>query len=851
MSDPIVWRCPILPLILLLFLGLESKGQEKIISGKVLDSLTRLPLVNVSVRIKGSGKGTLTDAGGNFRLAADKNTGLILVSLVGYAPKSFPLGAFPEGRLTIPLSKSYTDLEDVLVKIQKHKYRNKNNPAVELIREVIQHKAENELGAYAFATYRKYDKTVLSMDNLPHRFTDARLLHRYHFLFENVDSTKVPGKRLIPLYIAEAFSDEYSRAHPERRKSLVLGQKSVNYGEYVDMKGISSLLKWMYGDVDIYKDRINLFGTQLLSPISDAAPTFYMYFILDTLHINGVPVVKMTYMPRNPDDLLFRGTLYIPLDGHYSIQQADLGVSRHINLNFVRSFKVSVNYTRDSAGSYYLSRSDMLADLGIFQRGFGMYGERLISNTGFRTAPKAPDSVFRGLPIDSAAQASHPPDTLWNTARSVPLSRTETTTYQNIDSLQNMPAYRRLMDIITMFVSGYKSAGPFNIGPIYSFYSYNPVEGFKPRFGGRTTPKFSNTFYAEGYAAYGFLDRQLKYALNLSYSFNHRSIFNYFPLHYLQAGYQWDTDVPGQLNNFSSTNTFQSSFTQGPNDQWLYNRLFHLYYLQEFLNHFSYNLGYQYWKQQPAGTIEYLYQKPAGGLDTVREITTSSLSATLRWAPHEQFFLSQTGRSDIINQYPIITLSYARGVKGLAGGEYNYNALNLTIYRRFFVAPFGFTDVTLSSGYISGKLPFPLLFIPPANETYVYYPNAYNLMNFEEFVSDHYAGLNFDHYFNGFFFNKIPWLKWLKLREVVEAKILFGGVRAENNPDLNPEQMKFPTINGATSAFVLNGQPYVEAGVGITNIFKILRVDLVRRMTYLSHPYASSWGLRLCTQFNF
>ena len=832
-------------IVLSLFVGLTSRAQEKEVSGRVLDAKTHAPLSGVSVRVRGVQRGTLTDSTGGFHIALENGARLQL-SLVGYAAKTVQV---PTGPIIL-MTPAYTDLEDVNIRIRKRGYRNKNNPAVELIREVIRHKAENELSAYAYATFRQYDKTVLSADNWPRALVNARPLKRYHFIFENVDTTTMPGKRLIPIYIAETYSQQYIRNHPSKKKTLVLGQKSVDYGEFVDTKGLAGMAERLYGPVDLYQDKMDLFGTQLLSPISDAAPTFYMYFILDTLRINGVPVVKMSYMPRNPDDLLFRGTLYIPLDGHYSVQRAELGVSKHININFVRSFKINLDYTRDSAGHYYMSRSDMLCDLGIYRKGIGGFGERVITNSGFQSGPTAPDSLFKGYAVDSAAQASAPPDSIWAAARNTPLSNTEIQTYHNIDSLGHMRSYHRLMDFITMCAVGYKQAGIFNIGPINTFYSYNPVEGSKPKFGGRTTPKLSKSFYAETYVAYGLKDQQWKYDLNLSYSFNHRSIFNSFPLHYVQAGFQRDTKIPGQLNNFSSVNTFQTSFTQGPNDQWLYNDIFHADYFQEYRSHFSYDLGYQYWRQQPAGTLEYLYPKNAG-FDTVHQITTSSLAATVRWAPHEQFILNQVGRSDVINRYPIISLSYARGFKGPAGGQYNCDALHLNVYKRFYLAPIGFTDVTLDAGYISGRLPFPLLFIHPANETYVYYTNAYNLMNFEEFVSDHYAGINFDHYFNGFFLNKIPGIKWLKLREVIAAKVLYGGVRAENDPTRTPGQMAFPTINGVTSTFVLNRQPYVEGSIGIANIFKVIRVDLVRRMTYLEHPYVSAWGIRFSSNFTF
>jgi hypothetical protein len=128
------------------------------------------------------------------------------------------------------------------------------------------------------------------------------------------------------------------------------------------------------------------------------------------------------------------------------------------------------------------------------------------------------------------------------------------------------------------------------------------------------------------------------------------------------------------------------------------------------------------------------------------------------------------------------------------------------VYKRVYIAPIGFSDVTLDAGYLSGNLPFPLLVIHPANQSFFYTENAYNLMNIGEFVSDHYAGINIDHFFGGFFFNKVPGLKRLKLREVVAAKILYGGLRDENNPAFNPNQMKFPLTNGVASTYVLGAK---------------------------------------------
>ena len=452
--------------------------------------------------------------------------------------------------------------------------------------------------------------------------------------------------------------------------------------------------------------------------------------------------------------------------------------------------------------------------------------------------------------MDSLPQASQRTDSFWNGGRPSPLTASEIQTYVNTDRLLKMRSYRRLMDYATAFTAGYKSAGKVDVGPIGTFYTFNPIEGSRLRLGARTNTKLSTRYYGESYVAYGFKDERWKYFGSFSYALNNKSIYT-FPLHYIQASFLHDIRNLGQENVFAQGGNFFSSFNRGDNSKWLYSDILKLSYIHEFGNHLSYTLGAKYWQQRPTGSLNYRYEPLPDQFDTVRQITTSELSATLRWAPHEQFFQNKVGRSDITNRYPIMTLQYAKGIHGLAGGQYNYNALHLNVYKRCYIAPFGFSDVTFDAGWLAGNLPFPLLIIHPANQSYFYTQNSYNLMNIGEFVSDHYAGLNIDHFFNGFFFNKIPGLKRLRLREVIAAKFLYGGLRDENNPAINPTQMRFPLTKGLTSTYALGSRPYVETSVGIYNIFSIIRLDLVKRWTYLDHPDISKIGLRISTNFNF
>ena len=123
------------------------------------------------------------------------------------------------------------------------------------------------------------------------------------------------------------------------------------------------------------------------------------------------------------------------------------------------------------------------------------------------------------------------------------------------------------------------------------------------------------------------------------------------------------------------------------------------------------------------------------------------------------------------------------------------------------------------------------------------------MMNFLEFASDEYVKVNFRHYFNGFFFNRIPLFKKLKLREVMTFKMIYGGLTSGNDPNKNPELIQFTNqVDGngnivtdengepLKETFTLSDKPYIEGSVGILNIFKVLRIDLVKRFTYLENP---------------
>lgn len=838
--------------IVLICGSFSSLSAQTNISGKVTDAVTGVPIAAASVQFRG-GKGMLTDSAGNFQISTTQlKFAQIQVSYVGYKTRYIDFEPGKQLQLNCSLEIDPRFISNVTVSTRKRApYKNKGNPAVELIQQVIDHRAENRNTASDYLTYTQYEKLTLSLSNFSDKITASRLLHQYKFLFDNRDTTSVEGRILLPVYIQESISKKWWRKNPAAQKTIVEAEKQVDFGSYVDNKGINLYLNRLYMDIDIYENNIPLFTYQFLSPIASLSPTFYLFYIRDTIiDASGEKLIKLYFTPRNTGDLLFRGNMLITMDGKFAVKHINMFISKNANLNFVREMNIDLQFEKNANGKYYVSTSKMGADAGINRsmKG-GIYGERTVSFRNYDSRTVIPDSVFTGATFVKNENAKEKSNIYWQQNRKDTLSRTEAAIYTNIDSLTRMKSYQRVMNWMVFLVDGYVSLGPVEWGPFAAFYSFNPVEGFKPRLGGRTTPQFSKRIYFEGYGAYGLKDEKFKYFFRTTYSLNNKSIYQY-PLSFIRASYQYDTKIPGQELQFVSEDNFLLSFKRGNNDKWLYNRNLVTEWVHEFPGNLAITVGGKNWIQNPAGSIVY---KTQSGSQTklVNEITTTELYGEVRWAPHEQFYQSKVYRIPIINQYPIYTLRFIAGVKGLLNGEYDYQNLSARVEKRVYMSRLGYSDVVLEGGYIFGKLPYPLMTIHRANQTYSYMLESYNLMNFQEFVSDHYYSVNVNHYFNGLLFNRIPLLKKLKWREVVSMKMLYGGVRDENDPRLHPELIQYPEMDGHPTTFTLEAKPYIEGSVGVCNVIKLFRVDIVKRFTYLNNPTVSPWGLRARFKFDF
>jgi hypothetical protein len=504
-----------------------------------------MPFVNIS--LSGTNLGTQTDMDGNFYLETSIQLPTVRIAFVGYIPEVRQIEGGKLITLTIKLKIKARDLAEVMVKGKKDRYHNKDNPAVVLIRKAIEHKAENRKEAFDFFRYNKYEKLEFDLSNISEKFRNSRTFKKFDFVFNHLDTSKITGKVNLPMYLKETVSDVYYRKTPESKKENVAGEKITGLGGYIDDNGIKVYLETLYQDVNIYDNNILLLAKQFLGPTAPVAPQFYRYVIIDTTVYKGIKCVNLGFSPRNLNDQLFQGIILIALDSTYAIRKVQMGFSKDVNVNFVTDLRISQEYDCVENLGFMLTKDDLSIEFNLLRKGNGMglFGQRSVSYKDYQINKPIEPSQFSGLKVEIAKNAKIQDNAFWHTARHAELSAKEQGIYSMVDSVKKVSVFQRFMNVATFLFEGYKPIGNFEIGPISTFYSFNPVEGFRLRLGGRTTAGFSDKIAFETYAAYGFKDEKLKYYASASLSLTDHNVYT-FPIKQLQLSYQND-NTTGQI----------------------------------------------------------------------------------------------------------------------------------------------------------------------------------------------------------------------------------------------------------------------------------------------------------------
>jgi hypothetical protein len=603
------------------------------VQGKVKDAKTKETMAYVNVQFEGTSIGATSDIEGNFFIETYENVSRLQISYVGYKSQKISIKTGEANRLDILLTDATNELQEVVIGVGK--YRNKGNPAVDLIKKVIENKDLNRKEGFDYYSYQKYEKVDFAINNVTGKMRNNFLFRNMKFVFDHVDTNKASGKLNLPFFLRESISNLYYRKDPKTKREYILGERNSNINNIIDNEGINNYISDMYQDIDFYRNAVNLLTLQFVSPLSPLGPTIYRYYIQDTVALKGTPCAHIYFAPRNKTDLAFMGHLWIALDTSYAVRKIEVGIPKDINLNWVNEMQISQEYDWVSTPQYndsiqgekrglVLVKDVVFIDFGLIKGDStrSVLGTKTTSYNNYILGQKIDEKLFNiannTFVVDNAFNKN---EDFWTANRHDTLSKKEQGIIKTVDSLNNFKPFKKFVNTLRYFMTDYVGVGGLSVGPITSLSSFNAIEGARVRFGARTNANFNKHLMFEGYSAYGFKDDKWKGSLGILYNFTNKDFFH-FPFNQLRLWYQYDVKIPGQELLYTQADNVLLSFSRGVNNRMLYTETMGLEYSHEFQNRLSFTLNTKHKKQAPAGILLFDYDNK-GEIRYKSDITTT------------------------------------------------------------------------------------------------------------------------------------------------------------------------------------------------------------------------------------
>ena len=638
----------------------------------------------------------------------------------------------------------------------------------------------------------------------------------------------------------ETMMQQSYRNRPRQNRTLVTTRRMEGLDQMLGKEGIDASLGEMFVPFDIYDNDIELMLNHFTSPLNTTlATTFYKYYITDTIIIDSIPCIELSFIPANIRSYGFTGQLFITLDGNYAVRRYQLTVSPHVNLNFARDLTIIQDFEKIDSIHFAPSRCDTYGRLFINKRLQEVYAHQVRIYNDYHigdTASLLPDSLFSPISNTATLPKTFMRRKVWNEMRPIKLTPKETV----IDSLRyelaRMPEVQTLKRIGEITFTGYIptakdfDSSRFDIGPIYNTVSHNHEEGWRIRVGGITTSAFSNRHQFEGYAAFGFNDRRPKGSISFFRFLNDDDstrLLSHAINNSVGIIASYELETPGQkFDNFDRDNIIMSG-NRPQKMQYVAQAAVRLRH--QWPSHIALDTWLALRQTEPAGTLQYMQYQPDGSLKEIERFAEAEWMAKVSFSPNhdpENRLFGSSNMMRLRKDTPVINLSHR--IAMMEGG-FLYQRTDFSAEKRFWLSSFGHIDTRLVSGIVWDRVPYPRLCFPSGNSTVFLSSNAFNTMQPMEFVTDQYVALFATYHLKGLILNNIPLIKRLRLREVAGFNLLYGSLSAKNNPAINPSGLfKLPTGTKA-----LGPEPYMEYNIGVENILKFIRIDYVRRLSYI------------------
>ncbi|MBR6032316.1 MAG: carboxypeptidase-like regulatory domain-containing protein [Bacteroidaceae bacterium] len=835
-------------LALLLTFSVNVLGQK--ITGIIIDASTGDSLALAGVTYKERKISTIADLDGKFTIARI-NGATLTFSCMGFKEETVNVTKATPGRLTIKLKPDTKQLNEVVIKAERKRYVRKDNPAVELMKRVIEAKKETRLENHDYFMYNKYQKLSMSLNDVKVKEQDSADVGKVKFS-QMAELSPYNNKMVVPISLDETVTQHIYRKDPKSEKDIIQGEQSTGLNQLIATgEMVNTTLKEVFLDVDIYDNYIKLLKFPFLSPIGSGATSFYRYYIVDTLLVERDSCYHLQFTPNNPQDIGFNGDIYILKDSTLHVKKCHLSIPPKSDVNFVSSLSIDQVYSQLPNGEWALTTDDMWAEMTLLGKSLLVVRNTRISDYSFEPLHK---NLFKGAAkVKRMADARNQDEEFWNQHRAVELSENEGGLGDFMTAMSKSKNMRiPLLVVKTLFENYIETSKPgkpskFDIGPVISTFSSNFHDGFRMRVGGQTTGAFSKHLFMDGYYTHGFKSGGNYYGVSVNYCFNKKKNSSFeFPQRMIVFESSYDVrSVSDKYLKNSKDNLFVNIKTETVNMLYKNNKQ-KLGFVWETDYGLNFNTNLITESNQVCGDLRFIHVND--GREDFK-IRTTEWEAEVRFCPGQTYINTKQNRWPINKDRPEFTIRHSMGFNGILGGQFSSNQSEVGIFKRQWLGSWGRIDLHVLGSIQWNKVPFPLLITPPTCISYVEQEGTLNMLHNMEFFMDRRVFWSVAWNMNGKIFNRIPLFKKLKLREYVAFRGVWGSLTDKNNPEMNANDdmlYRFPE-----GSYAIDGsRPYMELAVGIRNIFKIFGVDYVRRLNYHEHG-ARKNGVRFNLTFTF
>ena len=836
------WQVFFIGCALFLVLPCGVRAQTITLTGTVLDDDTGEPVPFANVYLLPANTGTAADFDGHYAISFPSGTvDTLVVSAVGYFTTRKKIGGEPVQLIDIRLKPESFILSEIVIHAGE-------NPANQIVRDIIQHKDRNNLEQFEVWQHEMYTKIELDLDEIDKNMKDFKWIKPFEFAFDHIDSTS-DIKPFLPAYLSETLYDVYFIREAGQPKEIPRAQKVSG----VENQSVVEAIGIMHQDYNIYDNWIEILEKPFAGPFSNTALANYEYYILDSTMVKDHWSYKLKFKPKRKQENTFYGDFWVDMETH-AIEVLNMRMSPEVNINLIERIIIYAEFDLYNDTLWLPAKNTTILDFYTVKNAMGMIARKTSSFRNYQIGlAETRQGYDKSDPRMIELQSLKRDDLFWDTMRYEALNKNEVGVYEMIDSIQKTPVFQTYSDAFYTLGSGYLPWGMIEMGPWFSLYSSNVVEGSRFRFGVGTSAKVSKKYFVYGYGAYGTKDKAFKYGGQAQYNVSKRP-WTYFGLKYYN-----DVELSSESSEaVGGENLFSGFYRRKVPQKLLRAQEAKLYYEQGWPKGWSNRIVLLHRRADPYEAVGFpFYFYPNPGHPAVQDSVTKTteLLLSVRYAFEERFLEGNFVRTSLGSRHPILEFQYTAGIKGILGSQFNYHKLAMAITHWFNVPPLGWMKYKLELGKTFGTLPYLLLQVHPGNETYSYQHESFNGMNNYEFVSDLYVEFILEHHLEGYLLNHIPLMRKLKWREVGSFKMAYGALsqankamNLQNNYDL---QSPSPQPGEGVFYGTFDRGPYMEASVGVENIFRFIRLDAVWRINYLQNRFVAPFSVRGTLDFYF